>query len=258
MRSPYEKISLENKVIIVTGGCGGIGGAAAEILCSRGASVLIADRETSGAEETLSNIRAAGGRAIFLKTDVTQEADVEAMVAAAVSEFGGLHGAFNNAGISNRGGLMHQTPLADWHKTIGVNMTGVFLCMKHQIAYFLEHGGGSIVNTSSGAGILGFPHAPSYVASKHGVAGLTRAAAVDYSSRGIRVNAILPGGTDTPMLSGAMERDPTMRAAIERTHPIGRLAHPSEQAEAAAWLLSDAASFVTGACFAIDGGYSAM
>ena len=254
----YDRLNLTGRVIIVTGGGSGIGRATACLLASRGARVVVADVDEAAGRETVAAIRALDGLAAFVHTDVANEDDVRAMIGFAVAEFGALHGAFNNAGRASSGVPLPNMPLAAWRQVIDVNLSGVFLCMKHQIDYMLRNGGGAIANTSSGAGVVGFPHAIDYVASKHGVVGLTRAAAADYSSKGIRINAILPGGVDTPMLNTAMGNDPVVRQAVEHGHPIGRLAQPAEMAEAAAWLLSDAASFVTGATFAIDGGYTAV
>jgi len=258
MTPAYDRLNLTDRVIIVTGGGSGIGQATARLLASRGARVVVADMNEAGGRGTVEAIRAVGGLAAFVRTNVADEDDVQAMVSFAVAEFGALHGAFNNAGRSSSGAPLTNMSLAAWRQVIDVNLTGVFLCMKHEIDHMLRNGGGAIANTSSGAGVVGFPHAIDYVASKHGVVGLTRAAAADYSNQGIRINAILPGGVDTPMLNSAMGNDPVVRRAVEQGLPIRRLAQPAEMAEAAAWLLSDAASYVTGAAFAIDGGYTAI
>jgi 2,5-dichloro-2,5-cyclohexadiene-1,4-diol dehydrogenase 1 len=249
---------MKGRVVMVTGGGSGIGQATATLLAERGADVVVADVDDRGGEAVVASIREGGGRASFIHTDVANEDQVKGAVDFALSEFGGLDGAFNNAGINSGTAGLVEMKLADWQRTMDVNLSGVFLCMKHQIRHMLKIGRGAVVNTSSGAGVVGFPNLPDYVASKHGVIGLTRAAAADFSARGIRVNAVVPGGIETPLLVKSMGRDPVVRAAVERGHPIGRLGLPIEIAEATAWLLSDAASFVTGAIFAIDGGYTSV
>lgn len=254
----FEKVDMTGRVVVVTGGTGGMGKATALLCAERGASVVIADLNEQLGNELAAEIASAGGKAAFKRTDVSKESDVEAMVEFAVSTFGGLHAAFNNAGLETGQALLHEYPLAQWERGVAVNMTGVFLCVKHELAYMLEHGGGSIVNTSSVSGVTGFPNMVEYVASKHGVVGITRAAAAEVSDKKIRVNAIVPGATETPMFLKLIDGNDEVRDFVASKHPINRVAKPSEMAEAAAWLLSDAASFVTGACLSVDGGYSAL
>lgn len=253
----FEKADLTGRVVAITGGGGGIGKASALLCASRGASLVIADLDETQGANAVDEIRDAGGKAAFVKTDVTREDDVQAMVAFAVSTFGGLHGAFNNAGIMFSGTPLTDLPLEQWEKGVAVNLTGVFLCVKHQLRHMLKHGGGAIVNNSSASGMVGIPMAVNYVSTKHGIVGVTRAAAAEVSGQGVRVNAIMPGAVETPLLAGALEA-PEVREAVAAGHPIGRISQPAEIAEAVAWLLSDASSFITGACVTLDGGYTAL
>lgn len=252
----YGRVSLNGRVIIITGAAGGIGRATARLCAARGASVMLADIHDAPGRALAASIRDEGGRAAYMQADVSREQDAKALVDTAVSTFGGLHAAFNNAGIDTGHNGVADQQLTQWERNIAVNLTGIFLCMKHEVAHMLAHEGGSIVNTSSVAGAVGVSTSTDYAAAKHGVVGLSRSAAVDYSGRGIRVNAVLPGAIETPMFLGALEGHPTLRGIVEEGHPMGRIGQPSEVAEAVAWLLSDAASFITGASIMVDGGYT--
>ncbi len=256
MAGAFDRLNLAGRVIIITGAAGGIGSATARLCAARGAAMVLADLDDRAGEALAAEIRKEGGRAGYIHTDVTHESEVAAMVDFAVANFGKLDGAFNNAGIGDSNALLADLTTPSWQKHVDINLTALFLCMKYQIPRMLAHGGGAIVNTASASGIVGNAAAAHYVASKHGAVGVSRAAALDYATQGIRVNALLPGSTETPMVLAAFARSAELKQAIEKGHPIGRLAQPEEIAEAAAWLLSDAASFVTGAAIVVDGGYT--
>jgi NAD(P)-dependent dehydrogenase (short-subunit alcohol dehydrogenase family) len=249
---------FDGKVALVTGGGSGLGQAAAVLLAGRGARVVVADVNEDGGAETVRRCVAEGSEALFVGTDVTREDDVIALVATAVDRFGRLDAALNNAGTTGPSAPTADYTLEQWNGVIALNLTGVFLCLKHEIPQMVSQGGGAIVNTSSGAGLIGFAGLPGYVASKHGVIGLTRAAALEYVKAGVRVNAVCPGSTRTPMLEGFMGSDPAIEKAMAQSAPIGRLARPEEIAEAMVWLLSDAASFMVGHALAVDGGAVVM
>ena len=248
----------KDKVALVTGAGSGIGRAAAQIFAREGAKVAAADVNRASAEETVGMIREAGGEAFGLQADVSKAAEVEAMVDAVVGTYGRLDCAFNNAGIEGVLASTADYTEADWAPVIAVNLTGVWLCMKYEIPRLLETGGGAIVNTSSAAGLLGAPRMPAYVASKHGVIGLTKTAALEYAKSGVRVNGVCPGVIDTSMVGRLKERRPRMFEKIVRGEPIGRIGQPEEIAETAVWLCSDAASFVTGHAMSVDGGIVAQ
>lgn len=246
------------KVAVVTGGSMGIGRATARMFAQRGARVVVADVEEEEGSRTVAAIADAGGEATFVRTDVADASDVARMVAAAVDTYGRLDYAFNNAGIGGRGSLVLKT--AEWDEAqfddfIRVNLKGVWLCMKYEIAQMLDQGGGAIVNMSSGAGLVGVRNISPYVASKHGVMGLTRTAGAEYASLGIRINAVCPGVVLTERIRAEFELRPELEQIRHNAHPLGRMGQPEEIAEAVLWLCSDAASFVIGHGFAVDGGY---
>ena len=250
---------LEGKIALVTGGSTGIGRATALAFAREGATVAVADVATREGAETVRLIEGAGGKAHFIKTDVSESAEVEAMVATTVEAFGRLDIAFNNAGIEGDMGISsHEYPEEAWDRVIGINLKGVWLCMKHEIAAMLKTGGGAIVNTSSIWGLVGVQGAAAYVASKHGIAGLTKAAALEYAAQGIRINAVNPGPIRTPMVERFIENVPGAEAQMVAKQPNERLGTPEEVAEAVLWLSSGAASFVVGHTLAVDGGYLAQ
>ncbi len=252
--------TLQDKVALVTGAGSGIGRASSLVLAREGAKVVVSDVNAEGAEATLSIIKDQGGDGIFIHADVSKTADVEALVAGVVSAYGRLDCAYNNAGIEGYvEGRLHEYPEDVWDRLIDINLKGVWLCMKHEIPQMLHQGGGAIVNTASVAGLVGSRSLSAYVASKHGVVGLTKAAALEYARDGIRVNAVCPGIIDTPMVRRLIAgRDDDYEATIPARQPIGRLGTPEEIAESVAWLCSDAASLVTGLAMAVDGGITAQ
>jgi NAD(P)-dependent dehydrogenase (short-subunit alcohol dehydrogenase family) len=246
---------LDGKAALVTGAGSGIGRATA-LACARdGAKIVVADMAVEGGEETVSMINSAGGKATFVLVNVTQAAEVEAMVAAAVSAYGRIDCAHNNAGIEGVFATTADYPEADWDRVMAVNLKGVWLCMKYESPQMLQQGGGAIVNTASLAGLVGAKRMPAYVASKHGVAGLTKTAALEYAKSGIRVNAVCPGIIHTSMVDRMfLSRRPDLEDRLAAVEPMGRLGKPEEVAEAVVWLCSDAASFVTGHTMTVDGG----
>jgi NAD(P)-dependent dehydrogenase (short-subunit alcohol dehydrogenase family) len=245
------------RVAIVTGGASGIGRATAERLAAEGAAVLIADLDEGAGMGVVTAIDAAGGTARFCLTDVTDHAQVDAMVAAALDEFGRLDLAVNNAGTAGTYAALGDQTLAEWDRVLAVNLTSTFLCLKAEIPAMMSSGGGAVVNVASAAGLMGFAHLPAYVASKHGVVGLTKSVALEYANRGVRVNVVCPGSVRTPMLAGFVGGDHEALERMGRTAPVGRLAEPGEVAAAIAWLCSDDASYVTGHALSVDGGVMA-
>lgn len=248
--------SLENKVAIITGAGSGIGKAISLLYATEGAKVVVSDISEKGGNDTVSEIKAKGGDAIFVKADTSKPDDNKNLVEQALKQFGGLHIAVNNAGI---GGPLSPTgdyPIDGWDKVISINLSGVFYGMRYQIPAMLNSGGGSIVNMASILGKVGTKGSPAYAAAKHGVIGLTEAAALEYADKKIRINAIGPGYILTPLLTNSLD-DATMKALVG-LHPMGRLGASEEVAELALWLNSDKASFVTGSYYNVDGGYLAQ
>ncbi len=254
MADPRE---FHGKVALITGAGSGIGRATALAFARAGARVAVADVTVAGGEETVRQITAAGGEARFVRCDVSKGAEVERMVAETVAAFGRLDCAFNNAGVEGA-----QAPTADstpdnWDRVIGVNLSGVYYCLRAEIPALLRGGGGAIVNCASVAGLVGFAGSAAYTASKHGVLGLTRAAALEYATQGIRVNAVCPGVIQTPMIERFTGNNPQAQAAMVALEPIGRVGRPEEIADAVLWLCSERASFMVGHALAVDGGFVA-
>lgn len=245
---------FSGKVAFLTGGGSGIGAEIARLLGARGAHVMVTDLDAASANSVAEEVGQAGGSASSLGLDVTDGAAVAAAVAETVRRFGKLDLGINNAGVTTPAIATADIPFDEWNRQIAVNLTGVFNCMKAQVPEMLRSGGGSIVNTSSILGVLAVELRAGYAAAKHGVVGLTKTAALDYAEKGIRVNAIAPGYVDTPILK---DRNAEQRAEIASRHPMNRMAQPSEIAEAALFLLSDRAGFVTGTVMNVDGGYTA-
>lgn len=250
---------LEGRALIITGAGSGIGRSAAEVMAEHGADLLLADINYASCQETADLVTRRGGKAVAVRADVSDEAEVEAMVESAVSVYGRLDGAFNNAGVDGLFESVADSTQANWDHVMSVNLTGVWLCMRAQIRRMLGNGGGAIVNNSSIGGLVGMGIGLSaYVAAKHGVVGLTRAAALEYATQGIRVNAICPGTVKTGMYDAVVATGVVTEEQIAAMQPINRPADPREIAEAAAWLLADRASFVTGQALAVDGGLVAQ
>jgi len=251
---------LTDKVALVTGGASGIGRATALTFAREGAKLVIADMHEEGGQQTVHMIRENGGDATFVQADVSRATEVEAMVSATVGTYGRLDCAHNNAGIGSRPRVrLHELSEEGWDQVMSINLKGVWLCMKYEILQMLRQGHGAIVNTASIMGLVGsWSRSGAYNASKHGVVGLTKTAALEYATAGIRVNAVCPGYIRTPLIAEALASNPEMEAEIVARHPVGRMGCPEEIAEAVVWLCSEAASFVTGHTMTVDGGYVAQ
>jgi NAD(P)-dependent dehydrogenase (short-subunit alcohol dehydrogenase family) len=249
---------MAGKVALVTGGGSGIGRATALAFAREGAQVVIASRTQASGEKVVQAINAGGGEATWIKTDVSQAAQVEALVRTIVATYGRLDYAFNNAGSGGRGGWVAEIQEEDWDQTIDGYLKSVWLCMKYEIPEMLKLGGGAIVNSSSVDGQRAFPWDPVYSAAKHGVIGLTKSAAMQYVQKGIRINAVCPGWIRTPPVQSMLEHDPEAEARMLLHQPIGRLGEAEEVAQAVVWLCSDKASLVVGTALAVDGGYLAV
>lgn len=255
MTIEIAKTRFEGKVAFVTGGASGIGRAAALAFAGEGASVVVADVSERGNQETARMIEERGARALAVRCDVTRAEDVEAALDKTVEAFGRLDFAFNNAGVEPKGLVpTAEMPLEEWDRIMNIDLRGVFLCMKYEIPRMLEHGGGAIVNTSSGAGVIGIKGSPAYTAAKHGVIGLTRAAALDYAAQNVRINAICPGYIDTPMMARYTGGTAEGRSKVISEEPIGRMGRPEEIAATVVWMCSDAAAFMIGHALVVDGG----
>lgn len=251
MKTPFN-----NKVTMITGGSFGIGRATALAFAKKGAKIVIVDWREG--KETLDLIKKSGGEAIFIKCDVSDASDVKSMVEKTMTAFGRIDYAFNNAGIEGEQATTHECTDENWEKTIGVNLTGVWHCMKNQIPIMQKQGNGVIINCASVAGLVGFSGLPAYVASKHGIVGLTKTAALEYAKSGIRVNAVCPGVIKTDMIDRLTGSQKEAEEQFAEMEPVGRLGEPEEVANAVVWMCSDEASFVTGHAMAVDGGWVAQ
>ncbi len=251
---------MNGKTAIVTGAASGIGRATALLFAARGAKVIVSDVDQSGMEQTVGAIDDAGGEAHLVPCDISRPDEVARLIETTIDMFDRLDYACNNAGIEGEIADTVECSIENWRRVIDINLTGTWLCMKHEIPHMLapSNGGGAIVNVSSIAGLIGFGGLPAYVASKHGMNGLTKTAALEYAQRGIRINAVCPGAIETPMIHRVTHHDAQEEAAMIARHPMGRMGTPEEIAELIVWLCSDAASYITGQMIAADGGYVAQ
>ena len=256
--SPLNSYNMKDKVAFITGAANGIGRATAMAFAQNGAHVIAVDSNSDAGALTTAKIQEAGGSAHFLKCDVSNGSDVKYAVSKTVSIYGRLDYAFNNAGIEGIQGMTPDCSEENWDEVINVNLKGVWLCMKNQIPHMLKQGSGSIVNCSSIAGMIGFPGIPAYVASKHGVIGLTKTAALEYAKSNLRVNAVCPGVIQTPMIERFTHGEAQLRNQLIGGEPVGRIGQPVEVAAAVLWLCSDQSSFVTGHSLVVDGGWVAQ
>ena len=249
---------FKDKIALITGGTSGIGRATAIAFAQEGATVVVAGRREAAGQETVTQVQAAGGTGLFVKTDVSQEAEVEGLVAHTLQAFGRLDVAFNNAGIEQLPVPLETQTEAAYDALMAINVKGVWLALKYEIPALLASGGGAIVNNASIAGVLGFPGVPIYVASKHAVVGLTKALALEYGKSGIRINAVCPAAIDTEMFKRFTAGNDDLREQAKALHPLGRIGQPEEVAAAVIWLCSAHASFITGHALMVDGGFTAQ
>lgn len=255
---PKNYYSFENKVAFITGASAGIGRATAMAFAKNGAMVAVVDVNDDGGLQTVHLIQEAGGTAFFIKCNVASSAEVQAAIVKTIEKYGRIDFAFNNAGIEGQSGNTADCSEENWQKVIDINLKGVWLCMKYQIPQMLKQKGGAIVNCSSIAGVVGFLEIPAYVASKHGVIGLTKTAALEFAKANIRVNAVCPGVIQTPMIDRFVHGEAQVRNQLVAGEPVGRIGQPEEIANAVLWLCSDASSFVTGHPLVVDGGWVAQ
>lgn len=247
---------MKDKVVLITGSAAGIGKSTAKLFAGQGSKVIVSDIQEEEGSKTVSEIEDLGGQAIFIKCDVADKQEVKELVEKSIEKYGRLDFGVNNAGIEGENEKTANCTEGNWDRIMDINLKGAWLCMKFEIEQMLKQGSGAIVNVSSVAGLVGFAGTPAYTASKHGMLGLTKTAALDYATSGIRVNAVCPAVIRTPMIDRVTKEDNEALKSFESMHPVGRLGEPKEVAEAIYWLCSDKASFITGAAFPIDGGFT--